>query len=208
MPSQRFYRLPEEKQLAIRDAAIQEFLRVPFEKVSINKIIQAANISRGSFYTYFEDKRDVIRYIFQDVKERAQKVCEDSLERTTGDYWTMVEDLYEHLTQYFLENQLMQLFRNTLVYTGSEDFFPCPEHKKKLVEGDDSDQIFFNRLDQSGMKIRSLEEFRPLHGLCMTSIAVSMSQLYVSPGERAYISQLFHKKLEMIRYGVCIQQNR
>ena len=46
MPTERFYKLPEEKKKAIRDAAMEECIRVPFEKVSINKIIQNAGISR------------------------------------------------------------------------------------------------------------------------------------------------------------------
>ena len=66
MPTERFYRLPEAKKQVIRQAAIKEFARVPFEKASINQIIQNADISRGSFYTYFEDKQDVVRYIFED----------------------------------------------------------------------------------------------------------------------------------------------
>ena len=50
MPTERFYRLPEVKRQAIREAALKEFARVPFEKVSINQIIRNADISRGSFF--------------------------------------------------------------------------------------------------------------------------------------------------------------
>ena len=41
MPTERFYRLPEAKKQVIRQAAIKEFARVPFEKASINQIIPA-----------------------------------------------------------------------------------------------------------------------------------------------------------------------
>ena len=51
MPSERFWRLPEEKRQLIFEKAMDEFVRVPFEKASINQIIQKAGISRGSFYT-------------------------------------------------------------------------------------------------------------------------------------------------------------
>ena len=53
MPTERFYRLAAEKQSAIWRAAFDEFASEPFEKASINRIIQTADISRGSFYTYF-----------------------------------------------------------------------------------------------------------------------------------------------------------
>ena len=79
MPTERFYRLPEAKKQVIRQAAIKEFARVPFEKASINQIIQNADISRGSFYTYFEDKQDVVRYIFEDNARQMQECCEREL---------------------------------------------------------------------------------------------------------------------------------
>ena len=56
MPTERFLRLPKEKIEAIRIAAAKEFMRVPLEEASINRIVHDADISRGSFYTYFEDK--------------------------------------------------------------------------------------------------------------------------------------------------------
>ena len=56
MPTERFLRLPKEKIEAIRIAAAKEFIRVPLEEASINRIVHDSNISRGSFYTYFEDK--------------------------------------------------------------------------------------------------------------------------------------------------------
>ena len=59
MPSQTFFNLDYSKQKKLLDAAKQEFYKVPYTEVSINKIIQTAEISRGSFYTYFVDKNDL-----------------------------------------------------------------------------------------------------------------------------------------------------
>ena len=66
MPTERFKRLPEEKIEAIRRAGIQEFTRTSPESASINRIIQEADISRGSFYTYFESKYDLLRWLISD----------------------------------------------------------------------------------------------------------------------------------------------
>ena len=95
MPTERFYRLPEAKKQVIREAAIKEFARVPFDKASINQIIQNADISRGSFYTYFEDKQDVVRYIFEDNARQMQECCERELERNGDDLFGMLEWLFE-----------------------------------------------------------------------------------------------------------------
>ena len=76
MPTQRFLKLKEEKKQVILDAAVHEFSRVPYSSASINQIIKEADISRGSFYTYFEDKDDLMRYILRGFRDNCQKkIC-------------------------------------------------------------------------------------------------------------------------------------
>ena len=91
MPTKRFYRLSEEKQQIIRDSALHEFSRVTFEKVSKNKIIKEAGISRGSFYTYFEDKWDVLTCIFEEGQRWIQRTLIQSMEESGGDIWYVLE---------------------------------------------------------------------------------------------------------------------
>ena len=50
MPKPTFFRLPEEKRARLLNAAWDEFTRVSLSEASINSIIRAANIPRGSFY--------------------------------------------------------------------------------------------------------------------------------------------------------------
>lgn len=69
MPTDTFFRLPEEKQRRITDAAIQEFAQYAYKDASINRLIKAAGIPRGSFYQYFADKEDLYRYLLQLLAE-------------------------------------------------------------------------------------------------------------------------------------------
>lgn len=65
MPKEKFFKLKEEKQRAIMQAAYDEFLQSPYSEASINRIIKSAAISRGSFYLYFAGKDDIYRYLLQ-----------------------------------------------------------------------------------------------------------------------------------------------
>lgn len=56
MPSKTFFHLPAEKRERLLLAAEEEFARVPYAEASINRMIRAAGIPRGSFYMYFRDK--------------------------------------------------------------------------------------------------------------------------------------------------------
>ena len=55
MPTQTFFDLSEEKRNRILSAARKVFAFAPYEKVTIQSIIEAADIPRGSFYQYFTD---------------------------------------------------------------------------------------------------------------------------------------------------------
>ena len=58
MPKETFNKLSIEKQELIFNACVKEFSSSPYSQASINQIIKTAQISRGSFYQYFEDKWD------------------------------------------------------------------------------------------------------------------------------------------------------
>lgn len=69
MPTEAFFKLEQAKKRTILNAAITEFSAQPYEKVSIFKIAQNAEISRSGFYYYFADKQDLYNYLLIQIKE-------------------------------------------------------------------------------------------------------------------------------------------
>lgn len=63
MPKDTFFNLPEEKREKILTAALIEFENNDYDQASINQIVIRSGISKGSFYQYFEDKKDLYKYI-------------------------------------------------------------------------------------------------------------------------------------------------
>ena len=63
MPKQTFFNLPEAKRKKIVGASVNEFAEYGFEAASINRIVTNSRIAKGSFYQYFEDKRDVFMHL-------------------------------------------------------------------------------------------------------------------------------------------------
>jgi AcrR family transcriptional regulator len=53
----------------ITDIAIDEFAENAYENVSISRIVERAGIAKGSFYQYFEDKRDLYLYLFEIIMQ-------------------------------------------------------------------------------------------------------------------------------------------
>lgn len=65
MPKQTFFNLPEEKRNLILDLAIEEFAENDYPQASISKIVERAGIAKGSFYQYFDDKRDLFLFLLE-----------------------------------------------------------------------------------------------------------------------------------------------
>jgi AcrR family transcriptional regulator len=70
MSRPRFHRLPAAQQDAILDAALLEFAVHGFGTASLNRIIDAAGISKGSMYYYFDGKEDLYADVIRRQLER------------------------------------------------------------------------------------------------------------------------------------------
>jgi len=61
---------PEERKLAIVEAAIECFSKGGYHATSISHIIEAAGIARGTFYLYFKSKHEIFQFILDDLISR------------------------------------------------------------------------------------------------------------------------------------------
>lgn len=82
MPKQTFFNLPQAKQDTILNAAMQEFATAGYDLSSIQKIIKASDVSRGSFYQYFEDKADLFAEVMFIISTRKMKYIRPVMERS------------------------------------------------------------------------------------------------------------------------------
>ena len=97
MPTNTFFRLPEEKRQRFMDAAWEEFTRVGFNDVSIIRIIQNAHIPRGSFYQYFEDKEDLFSYLLKEGKVFIISKLVELLRKNGGDIYAVSLQAFDWL---------------------------------------------------------------------------------------------------------------
>ena len=204
MPTERFYHLSEKKKEMIREAAVQEFIRVSPEQASINQIVRNAEISRGSFYTYFEDKEDLMRYVFEDLIRQVREFCKNLLRDSGGDFWTLQQGLMDFVLQICREDKMPALTRtesghNTLMRLmwerkdGSDEV--CPE---EIWLGE-----LYQLTDCSRLRVGSLQEYRILFSICIHCILAEIAELYEMGKTEAEVRESFAKRLDYIRYGAA-----
>ncbi len=93
MPTDRFFKLKPEKRDKIKEAALNEFFSKSYRDMSINSIVKEADISRGSFYTYFEDSFDLVTYILRDIAVASGEMMIEQVKKFDGNLFIAIENM-------------------------------------------------------------------------------------------------------------------
>ena len=207
MPTERFYKLPEEKKKALRDAAMEECIRVPFEKVSINKIIQNAGISRGSFYTYFEDKRDLVRYIFSDTADKLKFFWTKSVVTHGGDLWIASEELLDQAIIFAQKGKMFQMMQSIVLYQDFDKLFAEIHGSNGVGEkkGNEILEALYEVTDKGKFRKIDMDSFGILVSMIMGCVMESIGWYNRHMESEENIKKIFREKLEILQHGICKQ---
>ena len=67
MPRPTFFNLPEDKRAHVVEALKAEFAARPYVRASVDRVIAAAGVSKGSFYQYFDNKEDAYAHLVREL---------------------------------------------------------------------------------------------------------------------------------------------
>lgn len=204
MPTERFYRLPKEKADCIRKAAVEEFKRVSPEEASINKIIQSAEISRGSFYTYFEDKYDLLRWVMEDFISDYRQFYITELEANGGDLWDVFERVLLHMIQWVSEQGLLEIVGNMMksnylaehMHQDLDQVCRIEEEKSSYTE-----QIY--KLVAPSCCMLDFTDFQELMGMHVASLVIALKTLFGDQQDLNLIQTAYRRRMKLLRYGAC-----
>ncbi|MEW5802839.1 MAG: TetR/AcrR family transcriptional regulator [bacterium] len=127
-----FLNLPDEKQRKIIDVAIQEFATKGYQKASINTMIAALGIAKGSMYQYFDNKESLFRFIF----EYGIRLIKDTVRQAEGSVLTG-QDTFTKI-QVFLSSSIEFVKEHPLIFrlylrTAFESDLPFKQELVKKV---------------------------------------------------------------------------
>lgn len=192
MPTEAFYKLDPAKKELILASAIHEFSELPYEKVSIFKIAQNADVSRSGFYYYFKDKRDIYEYLINDIKNEFIELY--GLRNGDFDIFGLGESIFEFITG-IKGTKRDAFFRRVVANTNADDL-----------------KLFFSFIDKpacdcelkcslEGLDIRSADQLKGIIMFMVTGIMFSaggyMDDEYDLDEARKKLNCMF----DIIRFG-------
>lgn len=126
------------------DILLEEFSENDYKSVSVSRIVKRAEIAKGSFYQYFEDKKACYLYLIQlGMDERMAFMNQAPPPEQELDTFEYLRWLMNAGTQF--EFSSPQLAR--IGYRAVFDDVPLPEETLKVIRGGTKD-FFFQQVQQ------------------------------------------------------------
>ena len=200
MIKKTFYNLPYEKRKRITDAVIKEFMERPNEKVSINRIIKTAEISRGSFYQYFDDKVDLIEIITKTMFEESSNKAKEILKLSCGDLFVMYIKMFDYFGDYSSQKQTMKIMRNIVDSFKANDDLVSEYLKNRFNMALTNNEIY-TMVDRQNMKFQDNESVKCLIEILTQVLKNAIFDVFVAGSDREEVRERLIKKIDIIKQG-------
>ena len=202
MPTDTFFRLPEEKRERVLAAAREEFSGVKYGDVSINRIIRAADIPRGSFYQYFTGKDDLFRYLTDGFKQYALEGYLEVLEECGGNIFHTALAAFDHVRRRHGTPRLEPL-------DGVISFL-CMNpglDVQKLATRDPAwlDPVW-ERIDAAGLRSGERKYIQAVFHLCLLPLGSAMLDSLAHPDRWEVNRVWLADAIQIIQYGCLAPQ--
>lgn len=200
MPKKTFFRLPAEKQQRLLKAAHAEFSRVPFNEASVSNIIKAAEIPRGSFYQYFEDKADIFFYDLSLLRDSSKQDLEQLLLDTKGDLFKTIRIFFKAMANEAINGENAQFYRHLFLHM---DFKNRRKMSPELMHAHQTEGFQF-LMDQVDFSLLKIDKTQPnavrllLHQL-MNNVFQSIASYYLNRDtEQALTIEQIYEHFELV----------
>lgn len=207
MPTQTFFNLSEEKKKRLIAGAMKEFSTKSLNDASISNIVKNAKISRGSFYQYFEDKKDLYFYLIGKFRYNYHKLMYDSFVKEEGDFFKGYKDFGEKYILYIRQSPKFGFFENMYLHMNyqinQEARLDFDKAKGKVMP---AGKRIVDVIKRDGLKVSSEEELVSMVRYLLSILNDTIMEGFWKELSIEETQQLFVKRLGWITYGVAVSQ--
>lgn len=200
MIKQTFYNLPDAKRQRIINAIVDEFANTESEKVSINRIVKAANISRGSFYQYFDDKLDLVEVLIRSFIDMGIDDVNRAVTSSDGDIFYTFECLYDIIIGFSSDERNRLVLKNLISNVRANNNL-VSDYIVKRYKGIESLISISGEFSRKGFRFKSDEDMIFLQQILTSVLKNEIYNFYVFEMDSAETKQRYLRKLYIIKQG-------
>ncbi len=196
-----FRNLPDGKRQRIIESAQKELRRVPLGKARIANIVADAEISRGSFYQYFDTMDDVLGAVCESVRETMSDELIARLDAYDGDLFAAAESMFEWELTFFTAPENHWFIRNVLAAVHIDTAaIGIPTGPRDIALIDRAAR----HIDASDYLDPSPEGLRSVLSLLILCISGNLRGTLIRGNDRASAVEQMRLHLALIRRGATV----
>ena len=199
MPNPTFFNIPDEKREKLIQAIKDEFARVSFDEVSINKIIQNAEIPRGSFYQYFNGKNDMLEFILMDYMKRMFHHIKDYLINNNGNIFDMFYEILDFSISFTKEEKDYAFYKNLFADMKVNTEFYLKMPKPAMNPNEAAMLKLFINTDM--LNLQDEDDFNNMVCILIVVCRQATVETFMNMDESETIKLKYRKKLELLKRG-------
>ena len=200
MPTETFLNLSKEKKNKILEAIKNEFARVPFEKVSINKIVQDADISRGSIYMYFEDKKDMLGCVLSSYHDELMSTIKERFNNNKGDIFAVFSEILKFTAEFGTEKEniafCVKIFSNQTVQ--NDILLQCGSRSRKK----DYLDLLKLYVDTKSLNLKSQDDVYDIIDILIAVTQKTTVDIFLHIEEKDEILEEYKNKVTILQRGM------
>ena len=205
MPKQTFHNLSEEKKETLMEAGKKEFSRVPFHEAVISNIIKSAEISRGSFYQYFEDLEDLFFYILGEHVKKNKDRFSLELRLHEGDLLETFISLFEHMLEDFKSEENRVFFHNAFLNMNHKMGNAFTEHTN-MQNFTKQKTEFLQLIDSSKLNISSEQELIHTMKILKAVTFQNLTQSFALKLSTEKALEIYSMEINLLKKGLYLPE--
>ena len=200
MPKITFFNLNIEKREKIKKAIINEFSKHTIAKASISNIVEEAQIPRGSFYQYFEDKEDALKYIIDEFIKIEKEEIKNSLKINNGDIFKTSIYIFKYVSKKSYNDTEMMLCHNIIQKLKEENvnIFEGINCKSMYQANKDNGNIINTNI----LKINNEEDLKYMMKILTVVIRASIIDVITKKKSEEKAQEELQKQIEILKHGM------
>ena len=205
MPTSTFFNLPQQKKERIIDAALDEFSESSYHQARVSNIVDNAGIAKGSFYQYFNNKKEIFKYIIDIMGEKKLKYLDEVIKKQPEmDFFDFLEELYKNGLEFAKDNPRLNKIGNKLFSDSNSEIFD------EIMDINENKSIdFYENILSKGIKNGEIDPKIDVEVTAhlLTKINIFIGELLYKESEfNADDMEIVQKVLYIIKNGLELNQ--
>lgn len=200
MIKKTFYNLPDHKRQRVINAVVDEFANTESEKVSINNIVKNANISRGSFYQYFDDKLDLVEVLIKSFIDKGIDDIRRAVVSSDGDIFYTFECMYDVIIGFSEDEKQKQVLKNLISNVRANNNL-VSDYIIKRYKGIESLINITDEFSRKDFRFKSDEDMTLLQQILTSVLKNEIYNYYVFNTDPEETKKRYLRKLYIIKEG-------